>query len=99
MTEYCLTLLCVPALEEKLLDLLLMSNISVFTSTPTAEHGLNTRPLEPMEQVLGRAKAIQIQVFVTEMQKNVLLQSLHQECAGTGLRYWVTSLQSSGVIQ
>ena len=57
MSELCLTLLCPPAIEEKLLDLLLMSpNIAtVFTSTPTAAHGLAHENLDQTEQVLGRA--------------------------------------------
>ena len=41
MSELCLTLLCPPAIEEKLLDLLLLSpNATVFTSAPIAAHGL-----------------------------------------------------------
>lgn len=40
MSELCLTLVCPPAVEEKLLDLLLLSpNVTVFTSTAKAAHG------------------------------------------------------------
>ena len=49
MSELCLTLLCLPAIEEKLLDFLLLSEVQVFTSTPTAEHGLDQKNLDPME--------------------------------------------------
>ncbi|MEO8137864.1 MAG: DUF3240 family protein, partial [Betaproteobacteria bacterium] len=62
MAELCLTLLCPPAVEEKLLDLLLMlPNAVVFTSTPAAIHGLAVGTLDRTEQVLGRALGTQIQ--------------------------------------
>ena len=65
MVELCLTLLCPPALEEKLLDLLLLApEAAVFTSAPTAAHGLAFGRLSATEQVLGRALATQIQVLL-----------------------------------
>ncbi len=99
MSELCLTLLCLPAIEEKLLDFLLLSEVQVFTSTPTAEHGLDQKNLDPMEQVLGRARATQIQAIISAADKEPLLAALRQQFSGTGLRYWITPVIEAGAIQ
>ena len=99
MSELCLTLLCPPALEEKLLDLLLTApETAVFTSTPTAEHGLSFGRLSPIEQVLGRSLAIQVQVLLTATDKQVVLEAIRQQFAGAGLRFWVTPVIEAGEI-
>lgn len=99
MTEICVTLLCSPAIEEKLLDWLLMSSTTtVFTSTPTAAHGLAHENLNQMEQVLGRAQAVQVQVIVTGADIAPLLETLRQQFSKTGLRYWVTPVLEAGEI-
>jgi len=99
MSELCLTLLCPPEVEEKLLDLLLMSpNTTIYTSTPTAAYGLDHEQLNQMEQVLGRADAIQVQVIITEANKAALLTDLREQFAGTGLRYWLTPVLEAGEI-
>ncbi|KAF0205613.1 MAG: hypothetical protein FD173_872 [Gallionellaceae bacterium] len=97
MSEFCLNLLCPLAVEEKLLDLLLMSpNVEVFTSTPTAAHGLASGHLSQTEQVLGRMLATQIQVLLSEADKEVLLKIIQQQFSGVGLRYWVSPVIDSG---
>lgn len=97
MSELCLTLLCPPAVEEKLLDLLLMSpNATVFTSTPTAAHGLAVENLSQTEQVMGRARATEIQVIFAATEKSALLEHIRRQFAGAGLRYWVTTVVESG---
>ncbi|RZI40025.1 DUF3240 domain-containing protein [Herbaspirillum sp. HC18] len=97
MSDLCLTLLCPPAVEEKLLDLLLLSpNTAVFTSTPTAAHGLAVGNLSQAEQVLGRARATQIQVICAADDKAALLDDIGQQFAGAGLRYWVTTVVDAG---
>ncbi len=99
MSELCLTLLCPPAIEEKLLDLLLLSpNATVFTSTPTAAHGLAVAKLSQTEQVQGRARATEVQVIFAAADKTTLLEHLRQQFAGTGLRYWVTTVVEAGEI-
>lgn len=99
MSELCLTLLCPPAIEEKLLDLLLLSTTpTVFTSTPTAAHGLAHEYLDQTEQVLGRARATKVQVIFAAADKTALLEALHREFSGVGLRYWVTTLVETGEI-
>ena len=99
MTELCLTLLCPPAIEENLLDVLLMSpNSTVFTSSPAAAHGLPIGNLNETEQVMGRARATEIKVIVAESEKTTLLDHIRQNFAGAGLRYWVTTVVESGEI-
>ncbi|MCE9550693.1 MAG: DUF3240 family protein [Betaproteobacteria bacterium] len=99
MSELCLTLLCPPAIGEKLLDLLLMlPNTTVFTSTPTAAHGQVGWSLSQAEQVMGRAHATEIKVIFAETDKATLLDAIRQQFAGTGLRYWVTTVVESGEI-
>jgi hypothetical protein len=99
MSDLCLTLLCPPAVEEKLLDLLLMSpNASVFTSTPTAAHGMAFNALSQTEQVLGRSFATQVQVIIASADKDALLQAIKAQLAGAGLRYWITPVVEAGDI-
>ncbi|MDP1682368.1 MAG: DUF3240 family protein [Burkholderiales bacterium] len=99
MSELCLTLLCPPALEEKLLDLLLMSpEAAVFTSAPVAAHGLAFGRLSASEQVLGRAKATQVQVLLALAHKDALLAAVQTQFSGTGLRYWLTPVSEAGAI-
>ena len=99
MSELCLTLVCPPAVEEKLLDLLLLSpNVTVFTSTATAAHGLAPEYLDQTEQVLGRARATEIQVIFAAADKAALLEAIRQQFAGAGLRYWVTTVVEAGEI-
>lgn len=99
MSELCLTLLCPPAVEEKLLDLLLMlPNTTIFTSTPTAAHGLVVGNLSQTEQVMGRAHATEIQVIFAAADKSALLEHIRQQLAGAGLRYWLTTVIEAGEI-
>lgn len=97
MSELCLTLLCPPTLEEKLLDMLLITPaVSLFTSTPTAAHGASAGQLSASEQVLGRARATQIQVLFASADKESLLASIQQQFGGTGLRYWIAPILEHG---
>lgn len=99
MSDICLTVLCPPAVEEKLLDLLLLSpNAEVFTSSPTAAHGLSPDSLNQTEQVLGRAFATQVQVVIPAADKPALLGSIQAQFAGAGLRYWITPVIEAGEI-
>ncbi|MBU1264279.1 MAG: DUF3240 family protein [Gammaproteobacteria bacterium] len=99
MSELCLTLICPPAVEEKLLDLLLLSpNVTFFTSTATAAHGMAHEDLDQTEQVLGRARATEIQVIFAAADKAALLDAIRQQFSGAGLRYWVTTVAETGEI-
>jgi len=99
MIEFCLTLLCPPALEEKLLDLLLMSpEAVVFTSASVAAHGLAFGRLSASEQVLGRAHATQVQVLLERAQKDAVLAAVRAQFSGAGLRFWLTPVSEAGAI-
>jgi hypothetical protein len=97
MADYCLTLICPPSVEEKLLDTLLASAGSeVFTSTPTHSHGTAQGRLTAQEQVMGRSRAMQVQVLLTNDELDRLRALLQREFAGTGVRYWATPLALEG---
>ena len=97
MADYCLTLICPPPVAEKLLDLLLDSvGGEVFTSTHTHSHGIAQNRLTATEQVMGRSRAIQINVLLSTDELGRLRELLQQEFAGTGVRYWATPLAFDG---
>lgn len=97
MSELCLTLLCPPALEERVLDALLMTpEIAVFTSAPAAAHGLGHARLNANEQVLGLAVMTQVQALLTEADRAGVLAALKAGFAGSGLRYWLTPVVEAG---
>lgn len=99
MTDCCLTLVAPPELEEKLLDLLLVqAGDAPFTSGVVDSHGAGPQALSPLEQVLGRRRACQVQVLLAQDRCQVLLQQLRTQFAGTGLRYWVQPVQEEGLL-
>ena len=97
MSELCLTLLCPPALEERVLDLLLMMpEIAIFTSTRAAAPGLSHERLSATEQVLGLAVMTQVQALLTQAERASVLTHLKRELVGTGLHYWITPVIEAG---
>lgn len=97
MADLCLTLLCPSAVEEKLLDVLLMlPSVAIFTSAPTSAHGLQTARLSETEQVLGRALSTQVQVVFATDDKEAICAAIQDEFAGAGLRYWLTPVIEAG---
>ena len=97
MLDLCLTLLCPPALEERVLDTLLMTpEIAIFTSTRAAAHGFNHARLNANEQVLGLAVMTQVQALFNQTDRAKILDSLKVAFAGTGLHYWLTPVTETG---
>ncbi|AIN58487.1 DUF3240 family protein [Pseudomonas putida] len=97
MPDIWLTLLCTPSLEEKIIDHLLVSvGTRIFTSATVAAHGLSTDALNPVERVMGRARAVQIQLVVEQQHLEPLLDSLRQEFPNTGVRYWTVRVSEFG---
>lgn len=91
MHEYCLNLICSPTVEEKLLDVLLESDESeIFTSIHVHSHGAEHGQLSAREQVMGRSRAMQIQVLLSQEALMHLLERVQREFAGTGIRYWAS---------
>ena len=100
MSNFCLVLLAPPSIEEKLLDVLLEAvGNEVFTSIPTFSHGMSHGRLSSVEQVMGRSAAVQVQILVTEAEMNDLVDRLHNEFQGTGMRYWASALAQQGEIE
>ena len=99
MSEFCLTLVCPPSIEEKLLDALLVSaGNQIFTSTPTNSHGTAHGRMANLEQVMGRSHSVRVEILVTEEEMTRLLQTLRESFRGTGLRYWAWPLAAEGEI-
>lgn len=97
MPEVCINFICSPPIAPKLLDLLLMSPATItFTSKPTSAHGLPPNRLNESEQVLGRAEAVEIKVLTDAAGKAALIEEIHRNFAGTGLRYWVAAVLEAG---
>lgn len=97
MADVCLTLICPPTLEEKLLDALLERvDDQLFTSTPTHSHGSAPGRLSAHEQVMGRSRAVQVQVLLSQTELQGLRQVLESDFRGTGLRYWATAVTEEG---
>ncbi len=98
MSLVCLSLLGSPALEEKLLDQLLRSPHDLtFTSQTCASHGGHSHDgLDASAQVLGRARAVLVQVLVPETLARQLLQDLEALFSGSGLRYWLSPVIEEG---
>ena len=99
MSKFCLTLICAPEIEEKLLDTLLSSiDAEVFTSTPTFSHGTSHGQLSNVEKVMGRSRSVQVQIITTEDEMASLIELLRQRFKGTGLRYWASDLSHEGEV-
>lgn len=98
--KHCLTAICTPDLEEKLLDCLLdQVGNEIFTSTPTFSHGTAHGRLSATESVLGRSRSVQVQILLDDTELDQMLLLLGQQFAGTGLRYWVMPLSQAGEVQ
>ena len=99
MSDFCLVMIGSPAIEEKLLDVLLSAvGNEVFTSTPSFSHGTAHGRLSSVEQVMGRSRSVQVQIVVSEVEMGKLLQLLRESFAGTGLRYWAMPIAAQGEI-
>ena len=100
MPSHCLTLVSPPEIEEKLLDTLLqVAGNEVFTSTPTFSHGTAHGRLSSTEQVMARSRSVQVQILLKAEELEPILAALRAGFAGTGLRFWVTTLTQSGEIK
>lgn len=99
MTRTCLTLVCPPAVEEKLLDTLLeLVGHDSFATLRADFHG-GHGVLDIEEQVRGRSSVLQVQVLLDEAEAEALLAHLRRRFTGTGLRYWTSPVLNEGVIE
>jgi hypothetical protein len=99
MTRHCFVLIVPPELEEKLLDdLLTQFPAQAFVSTPTFGHGMRTSVLDPAEQVLGRSRAVQVQILVGSEESIRLRRRLTETFANAGLHFWILPVVDEGDI-
>ena len=75
-----------------------MANVGseVFTSTNTHCHGIVQGRLTASEQVMGRSRAIQVNVLLSTEELGRLRELLQREFSGTGVRYWAMPLAFDG---
>lgn len=100
MHKYCLSLVCPPAVQEKLLDVLLESDdTEVFMSIHVHSHGAAHEGLSAQDQVMGRSQAMLIQVLLQEEPLETLIERVRKEFAGTGIRYWASPVAMEGEIK
>lgn len=98
MSDLNCSILCPPDVEEKLLDRLLIEfPDEMFISTPTFAHGIAHRAMNRHEQVLGRARALLIQIVLNPGEWQTLRKLLTRDFAGTGVRYWIMPVSEEGV--
>ncbi|KAB2311462.1 DUF3240 domain-containing protein [Betaproteobacteria bacterium SCN2] len=91
MPEICLTLICPPDLEERLLDwLLLRPDLEIFTSQTAFVHGLPHSAMNSSDKVMGRVAAPLVQAIFPAASQTQLIADLRAEFAGMRLRYWLT---------
>jgi hypothetical protein len=97
--RFVVSLVCVPELEEAVLDTLLIHfGGEVFTSMPVASHGTDARRLSPMERVLGRRRSVCVQALLSGEEAQELRRLLHKSFAGSGIRYWAVAAEMEGEI-
>ena len=97
MTLCCLTLLCPPELEEKIVDLLLVDAAApLFSSAPSFTHGLHPQSLDRLEKVLGLGHSVSLQLLLDRTAADALLERLRSIMAGTGVTYWMTHVLDTG---
>lgn len=99
MANICFSIICMAEIEEKLLDLILTNfPDDVFTSMPIFSHGTLPGQMSAIEQVSGRSGSVCVQILMDVEDVDDLQQLLKRDFAGTGIRFWATSIQSMGEI-
>lgn len=97
MSRYCFVMIVSPEVEEKLLDELLIGfSADVFTSTPTFTHGAAPGELQADEQVLGRRRAVQVQILTERSEAMRLRQMLLTTFPNAGVHYWILPVIDEG---
>jgi hypothetical protein len=100
MSKFHLHLICPVVAEEKLLDVLRFNaGDEVFTSVHVFEHGAASEGLNAEEQVMGRSRAVHLQLLLDEDVAKSLLESIQRELRGSSIRYWATPLAFEGEIK
>ncbi|HID82743.1 MAG TPA: DUF3240 domain-containing protein [Chromatiales bacterium] len=86
-----------PALEDSLVDWLLENeNCAGFTSSLAYGHSHNTQNYNLTEQVTGRQKRIQFQLFGNSQANRAIINGLENEYKNSGLHYWLMPVIEEG---
>ena len=100
MSKFHLHLICPVVAEEKLMDVLLVNAADeVYTSVHVFDHGFALNSLSAEEQVMGRSRAVQLQLLLEEETLKSLLESIRRELKGNRIRYWATPVIFNGEIK
>jgi hypothetical protein len=95
--EYLVTLNVPPALEEIVVDCLLVLEFEQgFSSLTVSAHHHENKGLSVSEQVTGRQKRIRFQMYVNGTDLAKLLVQLREEFVGSGIQYWVAPVLENG---
>ena len=95
---YLVTLNVPPALDEMVADCLLVFEFEQgFSSLPVSAHHHENKGLSIAEQVTGRQKKIQFQMYVNGEDLAKLLLDLNENFSGSGIQYWVMPVLQNGV--
>jgi hypothetical protein len=96
---YLVTLNVPPALEEMVVDFLLLLEFEQgFSSMPVSAHHHENKGLSVAEQVTGRQKKIRFQMYVSGTDLARLLVNLRESFTRTGIQYWVTPILENGIL-
>ncbi len=92
------TIIAPPAMEEELIDWLLMRpDISGFITQSAHGHG-SGHQMALAEQVTGRRQQITFMVQIKKQLAETILADLKQCFSGSGLHYWLVPLLDNGSI-
>ncbi len=95
---YLVTLNVPPALEEMVVDCLLVLEFEQgFSSFSVSAHHHENKGLSVAEQVTGRQKRIRFQMYVNGTDLAKLLVNLRESFSGSGIQYWVLPVLENGV--
>jgi len=93
-----LTIIASPAIEEELIDwLLIQPNVTGFTSQVASGHGRG-HVMNLAEQVTGRRGQITLMIQLQKQMTESIIIDLNQCFSGSGLHYWLMPLSESGSI-
>ncbi len=92
------TIIAPPAMEEELIDwLLIRPDITGFTTQSAHGHGTGHQ-MTLAEQVTGRRQQITFMIQIQKQFAETILADLKQGFSGSGLHYWLLPLLDNGSI-
>lgn len=93
-----LTIIAPPAIEEELIDWLLMQDeVTGFTSQLANGHGTG-HVMSLAEQVTGRRRQITFFIELKKESAETIIAQLKLNFSGGGLHYWLMPLSQSGTV-